>query len=220
MSTVEERLEAHKASKQKARGHMALADVAEDGVTVSFLAQVFRMDANKVKRLLATCPVKETRRRGETQVQHIYDLATAASYLVPPKVDLESLIERLRPEDLPVKLQTAYWDAQRKRQTVEEHAGDLWRTDKVRQVLGRMFQTIKFTTQLWGDSIERAHGLTKDQRETLTTLVDQLQQDIYDELKENAKIERTLPESSELDARLEDAKRPLKIEMEDDDDLI
>lgn len=229
MSTAEERLNEHREKQERARGHMALADVAQEGVTVSFLAQTFRMDGNKVKRLLATCPVKETRKRGQTQVQHIYDLATAASYLVQPKVDVEAIIDRLRPEDLPVKLQTAFWDAQRKRQTVEEHAGELWRTEKIRKVLGNTFQTIKFTLQLWGDSLERAHGLTKEQRDTLHVLVDQLQQDIYDGLKENAQISETFPESSQIENTIKRASQPFQLEPpqaeevepeEDWDDLI
>lgn len=205
MVNVDERLTEMAARRGKARGHMSLGDIAKEGVTVSFLAQVFRMDSNKVKRKLANCPVLDTRYRGETQVQHIYDLATAAAYLVPPKVNIADLIENLRPEDLPPKINAAFWDAQAKRQKVEEVAGDLWRTDDVRDVLGNLFQTIKFTIQLWGDQIERMHGLSAEQRRALTVATDQLQKDIFDQLVENAKLRRTLPERERLPEVVESA---------------
>src|SRR5690606_18686323 len=76
-----------------------------------------------------------------------YDLKQAASYLVPPKVDIVKWISKLRPTDLPAHLQTEFWDARLKRQKWEFAAGHLWRTEAVQDVLGETFRTIKETMQ-------------------------------------------------------------------------
>lgn len=194
-------------SLNRNRQMQGLADAAVGGVTVSFLAQVFQMDHNKVKRKLVNCPVKARRTRGTMQVQHIYDLKTAASYLVTPRIDPEDIIKSLRKEDLPPSISTAYWDAQLKRQKWEEQAGQLWRTSSISTVIGSMFQTIKFTIQLWADTLERQTGLTEDQRELLNTLTDELQQEMFDAFRENAKQNMTKPQLAELEDMLVKANR-------------
>lgn len=185
---------------------MGLADSALEGVTVSFLAQVFQMDPAKVKRLLVNCPIKHTRKRGRTQTQHLYDLATAASYLVEPKISVEDVLAQIKREDLPPAINTAFWDAQLKRQRWEENAGQLWRTETIGGAIGGMFQSIKFTIQLWGDTIERQTGLSEEQRDLLNGMTDKLQQDIFESLQENAKIAMTGPQLAELDKMLAEAK--------------
>lgn len=215
MSDIENRL----AESKKSRGHMSLGDLAKEGVTVAFLSQVFRMDPNKVKRKLVNCPVLDSRQRGQTQVQHIYDLATAAEYLVEPKADIATIVSRLKPEDLPPRINTAFWDAALKRQRYEENAGELWRTEKVREVLGGMFQTIKFTMQLWADNVERMHGLTKDQRDTIHNLVDQLQQDIYDHLVKEAHLSRTGPLKDDIPNMLSRSEKKVPSDVVTQDDF-
>lgn len=204
MTDLDERLTRH-AAKNQLEG-IGLADSALQGVTVSFLAQVFAMDTAKVKRLLVNCPIKRTRKRGRTQTQHLYDLSTAAAYLVEPKVSVEDVLAQIKREDLPPAINTAFWDAQLKRQKWEENAGQLWRTETIRQTIGGMFQTIKFTIQLWGDTIERQVGLSEEQRDILNTLSDKLQQDMFTALKENAELAMTGPQLAELEAMLDAAK--------------
>lgn len=185
---------------------MGLADSALQGVTVSFLAQVFQMDPAKVKRLLVNCPIKHTKKRGRTQTQHLYDLSTAASYLVEPKISVEDVLSQIKREDLPPAINTAFWDAQLKRQRWEENAGQLWRTETIGGAIGGMFQSIKFTIQLWGDTIERQTGLSEEQRDLLNEMTDKLQQDIFESLQENAKINMTGPQLAELETMLSEAK--------------
>ena len=209
MSNAEERLAKHVAERTEARSgeqdsptdtsNMAvMADSAVQGVTVAFLSQVFRIAPQKVKRLLVNCPVLEYKRRGEKQVQNLYDLKTAAEFLLEPKIDPSDIVKRLKKDDLPPAINSAYWDALLKRQKWEENAVELWRTDKVREVLGTMFQTIKFTIQLWGDTVERETGLTDEQRDVINKLTDGLQQDIYNELVKNAQLSETGNLFSEL----------------------
>jgi hypothetical protein len=208
MSDEDEKLQA--LTQARTGGSMnGLADSALQGVTVSFLAQVFRIDPGKVKTKLVNAPIKSSRRRGGTQTQHLYDLKTAAEFLVEPKMDVAELIKQVRREDLPPAINTAYWDALLKRQKWEENAGELWRTDKVREVLGTTFQTIKFTLQLWPDTIERQHGLSDEQRDLLTAMIDALQQEIFNALVRDIALAETGPQVSDLPEMLG--------EVEDDD---
>lgn len=189
------------------RAMRGLADAAVGGVTVAFLAQVFKMDNGKVKRKLVNCPVLSRSRRGTTQVQHLYDLSVAASYLVEPRIDPEDIIKSLRKEDLPPSISTAYWDAQLKRQKWEEQAGQLWRTETISAVIGSMFQTIKFTIQLWADTLEQKTGISEEQREALNKMTDELQTNMFTALRENAEENMTKPQLAELDGMLETANR-------------
>jgi hypothetical protein len=194
-----DRLAAHIKAQRDATAPLSmngLADSALQGVTVSFLAQVFRIDNSAVKRKLVNCPILESRRRGTTQVQHLYDLATAAKYLVDNEIDAATLISRLKREDLPPAISTAYWDALLKKQKFEENAGDLWRTEKVWEVLSTTFQNLKFTMQLWPETIERLTGLTDEQRELLQEMVDGMQQELFNAMVKQAKETRT---GSQLD---------------------
>lgn len=177
----EDRLARH-VKENKKPSMNGLADSAMGGVTVSFLSQVFRMDPAAVKRRLTNCPILESRKRGTTQTQHIYDLATAAKYLVETDLDPKILISKLKKEDLPPAISTAYWDALLKKQKFEENAADLWRTERVWEVLSDSFQTMKFSIQLWAETVERETGLTEEQREIIYRMADGLQQDLYDAL--------------------------------------
>lgn len=179
------------------------------GVTVSWLAQVFGMDPKTVKAKLADCPPLHRRKAG-----YVYHLPTACRYLIPPAISAEQYIKTMKPSDLPTAFQQSFWDAALKRQKWEENAGQLWRTDRVREVLGQTFQTIKFTVQLWADTLERQTGLTLEQRELLTQLVDGLQEEIYKALVTQAAEKKTPSQRGELNEMLGDPGAP----AEDDDD--
>lgn len=182
------------ATRRQARD--ATGPMVEDmlkGVTVSWLAQVFQMDPKTVKQRLADCPPLHKRKAG-----YVYHLPTACRYLVPPALSTEQFIKNMKPSDLPTAFQQTFWDAALKRQKWEENAGQLWRTDRVREVLGQTFQTIKFTMQLWADTLEMQKGLTPEQRVLLTKMVDGLQEEIYKALVEQAAASKTGSQKEEL----------------------
>lgn len=147
------------------------------GVTVGWLAQAFHMDPKTVKMKLKDCPPLHRRQGG-----FVYELDKAAAYLVKPKFNIEEYLKGMSISELPTKLQNAYWDAQIKRQKWEENAQNLWRTEKVVEVFGAVFQTIKFAMQLWPDDLERAAALTVEQREKLQAALDGLQNDLHGRL--------------------------------------
>lgn len=181
------------ASKRQATQGGPMVEDMLAGVTVSWLAQVFGMDPKTVKAKLADCPPLHRRKAG-----YVYHLATACKYLIPPAMSVDQMMKSMKPSDLPAAFQQSFWDAALKRQKWEENAGQLWRTERVREVLGKTFQTIKFTVQLWADTIEKQKGLTIEQRDLLTKLTDSLQKEIYKALVEQAAANQTAPQRGEL----------------------
>jgi hypothetical protein len=167
------------------QAHMTVAD-ALHGVSVSWLSQVFSMDPGTIKKRLKDCPPLHRRKAGFT-----YDLKVAAQYLVKPSFDIDAYMQTMKPSELPTHLQEQYWSAMTKRQQWEEKAGQLWRTDAVLEVLGDVFQTIKFTMQLWPDNIERLIGLTGDQRRLLVGMLDEMQKDLHGKLVDMPKAKVT-----------------------------
>ena len=150
-----------------------------DGVSVSFLADAFGIRMETVRRKLARCPKKKVQGRG-----FLYEFRTACAFLVAPKVDFDQYVRDLKTEDLPPELQKDVWEARLKRLKWEESAKELWRTDDVLEVLADLFVVLKSSVQLWPDHVERQHGLSESQRETLVALGDKLQDEIHTRLVE------------------------------------
>lgn len=144
------------------------------GVSASWLAHVFGMDKNTVKKKLAAgnCTIV-----GKNKGTPLYTIKEAAGFLIPPKVDLATYVKGLRPQDLPPILNAAYWDAMLKRQKWEVLAGDLWHTHDVLDVFGTLATRIKSTIQLWPEQVK---GLSEKQRADLQQRADSLLNDIHD----------------------------------------
>lgn len=165
------------------------------GVTVQFLSEVFRMDRRDINWKLRECPVMGGVRHRDSQT-NLYDLATAAQYLVKPKFDPAEYLKTMRASELPTHLQDQFWSAMNKRQKWEENAEQLWRTERVMEVFGVVFQLIKSTMQLWAENMQRAEGLRPEQKRFLQAQVDGLQQAIHEKLV--ALPLRTAPQKSEI----------------------
>lgn len=163
------------------------------GVSVFWLAKAFDMSVSSVRMKLADCPPMVRKGGG-----YLYSLPQAASYLVKPRIDIHEYVGALKPADLPPALQPAYWDAKLKRQKFEQQAAELWRTEDVSAAFAEIFKLIKFSLQLWPDTVERSTGLTEAQREILIGLCDALQDEIYAAVKDLAGRQAT-PNSLERD---------------------
>lgn len=146
-----------------------MADSLESGVTVTQLAFLFRSSVPVVRRKIAS-----VRQIGERSGSPLYDLYDVSPYLVKPQFDVEEYIRNLKPTELPASLQKDFWNAQRARQQYEEEAKQLWRTEKVVQVLTRVFKLLRHQIVLFSDTVGRETGLTTKQRAVLDGLVDQL----------------------------------------------
>lgn len=174
--------------KEESLSNVDMLHVADamHGVTVGWLSQMFRTDPTTVKKKLRDCPPIARRKAG-----YVYDLKVAAQYLVKPVFDIEQVMRQMKPSELPTHLQDAYWSAMRSRQKWEEDAGQLWRTERVMEVLGEVFQQIKFSIQLWPDHVRRAAGLSPEQRELLIQMGDALQAEIHRRLTELPNTRKT-----------------------------
>jgi hypothetical protein len=139
-------------------------------------------------------------------------LKDAAKYLVEPKFSVEDFMRLAKRADLPATLQQQFWDAMLKRQQYEARANDLWPTERVREVLRDTFQTIKFTMQLWADTLSRETTVTQEQREAIIRLVDALQNEIYEALVLRVSQKRSGPQISDLDIS-----NPLQLSENNDD---
>lgn len=157
------------------------------GVTVNWLMQAFQMSREDVRKRVAACAPL----RYDGNNRPVYDFREAASYLVKPKIDIQTYIKQLKPKQLPNEMQTEYWSARLKQQNWEVKAGKLWRTEDVVDLFSEMFKNIKQTCQLFPDTIERESGLTEPQRKRIVELVDALQQEIYESVVELSKKRKT-----------------------------
>jgi hypothetical protein len=146
------------------------------------------MDPTTIKKKLKDCPPLFRRKAG-----FVYDLKTAAQYLVVPVFDAENYLKTMKSSELPTHLQDEFWSAQIKRQKWEENAAHLWRTESVIEVLGDVMQNIKFAMQLWPDVVERASGLTQEQRKMLTQMADAMQAEIHKKLLRMPMEKQSLP---------------------------
>jgi hypothetical protein len=174
------------AARQAAEGPGDWVDTHR-GVNLNWLCNAFRMDSRTVKVRLAECPILRVE-----GARVFYDFTEAAQYLAKPTPAARAAYFRgIKVTDLPTFLQDQYWSAQRKRQIWEENAGDLWRTDAILEVFGDVFTTMKSEMQLWVDKVDEAAVLNQDQRRSLASLVDGLQEGIHAKLVELPAKRRT-----------------------------
>lgn len=157
------------------------------GVPVTWLVKVFRLPRYKVELALANCPILRTAQNGGK----IYDIKTAAPFLIDPVTDIDAFLQTIKADKLPEKLRETYWNAKIKEAKYRVMAGELWPTESLMEVFSETFKTIKKVTQLWVDTVEETKGLSDDQRTLLTELVDRLQDNIYKGLVTQAKSSET-----------------------------
>lgn len=164
---------------------------AELGVPTAWLSRVFGHSERSVKnRLIGIVPKGYTKRGAP-----LYVIAEAAPHLVEAKFDVEAVIKKMRPQDMPPMLQAVFWDGQNKKLTWAEKAGHLWHTDDVLSVLTEMFKTMRSTMQLWVETVEKAEQLKPAQVVFLRAQVDALQDELYQQMLDAQKNEATGPVS-------------------------
>jgi hypothetical protein len=143
------------------------------GLTAAQLAKIFRTSTINVQRKVSLLsPV------GFRNNAPIYDIAEAAQFLVKATADIEQLLKEMRPSDMPASLQKDFWGAQLQRQTYEEKAGKLWKTDRVQEAFGSIFKLIRQRVVLFTDTVDRQHELSTSQRLVVQTMADALLEDI------------------------------------------
>lgn len=157
------------------------------GVSLPWLMKAFRMGRGTAEKKLMGCPPIGQGKHGTP----LYDLPEAASYLVKPRVDIEEYIKSVKPDQLPERLREAYWSAKLKSQRWEEKAGQLWRTEQVLERFSEVLQSMRVKLQLIPDRVERESALIPEQHEVVRAIVDDVQDEMYQDLVEFAKNGRT-----------------------------
>lgn len=102
----------------------------------------------------------------------VYAIRDAAPYLVKPSGDMEEYLKKMKPEDLPPELNKAFWAGQRERNRFLEENGELWHTEKVLEVLGQAFSSLRLNMELMQDTVEEQTSFSDQQRTLLQELVD------------------------------------------------
>lgn len=166
----------------------------ERGVTVPWLSQAFAVPRGQVEAMLRGCPAIRSNRGSK-----VYDLRTAAGYLVKPKFDIATYIKNLDPKDLPEKLKREFWAARLNEQRWRKTAGELWASEDVIALYSELFKLIKSTSLLWEDRVSRADKLSDAQRETLVELKDDLLTQIHNIVEELAAGRMTASSIAEAD---------------------
>ena len=159
----------------------------EDGVSIRWLANVFRLSEDKVrKRLAAVTPVRVDKN------QKFYLIDVAAAYLVTPKMKVEEFMRGAKTTDLPPALQKDVWRAALDMQKFNVNAKKLYHVNDLVSILSELFLMLKAEIQLWADAVERSVGLTPEQREKVIELSDLLQTNFYNKLLEMKDNHETL----------------------------
>lgn len=140
------------------------------GATPSELGMMFDMSPQEVNRRLTgnIVPAKTDHKLPR------YRIWEAAPYLCNPKFDLEEYLKGLKPTQLPPQLNKAFWTAMRERQDYEENHGDLWRTQRVMEVVSEAFKTVDMTLKMAEDQVGQISELTAVQRRVLTEMCEGL----------------------------------------------
>ncbi len=190
--------------------------IMEEGVSLSQLGRIFAKDKRTVSATL-----KGLTPCGERMGFPIYNLADAASRLAVPDEDrVIEIIKRLKPSQLPVKIQKEFWDSARSRQRYLEGQGDLWRTDDIIDALLEAFKTFRQSVNLMSDVVARETEITDKQRRIINELSDTLLVEVRRSLLEEpvfAEIGNVLTRDSE-EEDIEDIFDQLEDAVADADD--
>lgn len=126
------------------------------GATVNQLAQLFEVDRREVTtRLRNVDPVGF---RGQSP---IYRVSQVAEVVIFGERGGEALSEAQRRKQ--ASQEKDFWDAQLKRQKFLEQAGDLWRTERVVEVMATIFKLFRESVVVFVDELEHESGLPLEQ---------------------------------------------------------
>lgn len=181
-------------------------------VGVTFLANVLGKQPKQIQKRLEKCPVAEWSRHGSKQ-QPMYDFMTAMSYLVPPRGNIEDWFAQQNAASLPPYVNKMWWDSAHQRNRVMLASGDLWHTEDVMLVLGRVAMTIRQEAKMWIEDLPEKDLLSDKQYNALVDATNRLVDTVRKSLIEQprATLSMTAHIKSELDASgkvPDDADRP------------
>ena len=170
-------------------------------VTIAWLQRAFRLSDGVTRKRLHAAGCKPVKRVSKG---NLYDFVEAASCLVEPRIDIETIIATAGPEILPPKLSNAYWSAQERRVKFEERTGKLWRTEDVYATIQDIAVLVQGHISQWPDQLQALAGLSDEERKLREAQVDNLLNEIRSEVKERTEKQSTPHELGRFRAETED----------------
>lgn len=175
-------------------------------VSAVFLGQIFGKPAKQISARLTNCRVIGHRPWGQGVIPQ-YDFLEAISYLLEPKGSFDDWFATKNPASLPSYVTKAFWDSANQRNRVMRGSNDLWHTEDVLSVLGRVALTIKEESRLWIEELPGRDQLSDEQYKHLLEQVTVLQNNIRDRMLQMPSDTQTSPMSITLRDELDDAGR-------------
>lgn len=130
------------------------------GFSINQLAELFEMDRRTV-----TDRLRDVEPSGTRASHSVYRMVDAAPKLLGVgENSVKTSIRNANEKD--------YWDAQLKKQKFEENAGDLWRTDKVVEILASVFKVFREGVTVFVDRLEYESNLPPEMIESAKTFGD------------------------------------------------
>lgn len=167
------------------------------GATVSDIAILFRRDRREVTSKIVG-NVRPVGKRGKVDTYLIRDVAP---YFVKFVGDIETHIRNMRPEDLPPKLQKAYYDGLKGKIDYQLREGQVWHQDKIIEVFSAAAKIIRSNLLLLPEEIGRQTELTEDQKTRLRGSISATIQKMQDSLFEHfQKPEDSEPKTTDENA--------------------
>lgn len=146
-------------------------------VGVTFIAQVLGKQPYQINKRLARCPVKEwSMHKGKETPK--YDFIEALSYLITPRGNIEEWFSSKNAASLPPYVNKMFWDSAHQRNRVMRSSNDLWHTDDVMLVFGRIAMMLKDSIRSWVEDLPGKELLTNEQYNAIVDASNSLLVDI------------------------------------------
>ena len=170
-------------------------------VGITFLASVCGKQPRQIQKRLEKCPVEAWKKHSGKE-HPLYDFMTAMAYLIPPKGDIEDWFAQQNAASLPPYVNKMFWDSAHQRNRVMLASGDLWHTEDVMLVFGRVEMMIRQEVKMWIENLPEKELLKNEQYNALVDAVNRLVDDVRKTLVEmpGATLSMTDHIKSELDA--------------------
>lgn len=167
-------------------------------VGVTFLANIVGKQPKQIQKRLEKCPVV----KWENNRSPLYDFMTAMSYLIPPRGNIEEWFGQQNTASLPAYINKMFWDSAAQRNRVMLQSNDLWHSEDVMVVFGRVATAIRTKTNMWIEDLPEKELLTDKQYNALVDaknrLIDEIRNILVNQPRET--LSMTAHIRSEIDA--------------------
>ncbi|UUV43200.1 terminase small subunit [Rhodobacter phage RcCWillis] len=150
-------------------------------VGITFLAKIVGKQPRQIEKRLEKCPVATWMSHKGNQVP-MYDFLTAMAYLIPPRGNIEDWFAQQNAASLPPYVNKMWWDSAHQRNRVMLSSNDLWHTDDVMVVFGRVAMTIRQEVKMWVEDLPEKELLTDAQYTALVDAGNRLVDEIREQL--------------------------------------